>query len=169
MLLQRIDHFLLDNLCQKFADRFQEMMGKSCFWLAKVCHMPFPLMVILLWARGVSVAPVSLDLVVIFFSVLQVIAWDRADRQSSSYLRAGVLNPAREFFPRGLIRIMLLVIIGGICIGSAVHRLIAGQFLWYQFPVAVVLFLWVASFYFGACTPKPPSVLRAGNKLAVAT
>jgi|GEM_PF-2200358 len=161
MPLRSIDDFLVDEVFQKISNFLQEHTGKSCFWFAKVCLIPWPISVLIFAATGRSAAPLGLDMGIVLTAVALYFVWDRMEKKARASVHERVVNPMRLFVPMGLFRSALLIFAGGQQVLIVIVRISRGESLTVYVPHIVLTLLWICSWYFGSCTPKPLHPFKA--------
>lgn len=75
------------------------------------------------------------------------------------------MNPMALFWPYGILRLAYMVLVL-ITLASSWRTIHMAVIDWSTVISGPCSFLWGCLMYIAACTPKPPSVLKAGNTLA---
>lgn len=179
--LEKLDLAILDGFFQKIADWVNDRWGKSCFWLAKLCSWLFLVVATIgqLWAYIYGSAVFGDDQKWMSLAVLAVLGFgqlyriremEKLDQNEWSLRELRAYNPQRQFIPWGFSRIFFLFVMGSALIVVLIiipaKTLYDGWELFHMVGTIAAALSFTGSFYFVACTPKPPSPLRAGNKLA---
>ncbi len=176
-LLEKLDLAILDHLFQPIADKVSERWGKSCFWLAQKCEW-----VVLIALSYMCISNYLNDsnwilwgallLTLGLRSLFDILRYEKMDESWQERQAARVMNPERLFIPYGKVRMLLFFVF--LAIGGGLLVLIVLLTEGNKIVVSCVGVLGVPALtlallspdYFSACTPKPPSMLKAGNKLA---
>ena len=168
MLVRTTDQFVLDRCFQPITDWWQNQTGLSNFWLAKMC----------IWAAGIAMLidlyfiateKLLMGIMYVGFSILAlgyISLCERRDKDRSKN-STRTLNPLRDSPYARMIRVTLL----GISLLfwfeqiKSLLRIIEAQSIWGPVMISLV----ACSFYFDACTPKPPLPRKAPSKVVQPT
>lgn len=162
--LEKLDLWILDQIFQKIADYVYDRWGKSCFWLAIMsCWL-----ILIFWGIETGMRrSIALSILFVIFSLMQIFGnmprWQQLEKNPMALSARRVLNPERIFWPLGLARIFLVLIIVLSKRGEIV-ALYKGDLA--ILPNWATDLFFLSTIYFSACTPKPPKPLKAGNELA---
>lgn len=169
-MLRSLDSWLIDQIFQKIADWVDSRIGRTCFWLAKMCAWA----VVIFWAASLTFFDGYLSVHGAIFTVwsvgalAQISQWERKEKNRLSLTAERVLNPDRMSLSYLLVRIattliiLVLLPLAPIMLLESKAGLPPAKIL---LDVLQILSFW-GSIYFSVCTPKPPKILREGNPLA---
>lgn len=170
--LEKLDLAILDGLFQKIADWWLNRTGKSNFWIAR---MLWWMLIVNIGMLIIIVGELSFKLLIPFVVVsiggFFVLSNYELEEKLYDGLNARFLNWRRQFMPWGVIRLVMSCIMMTVEVLFLVSILLSTkkplfplQLLPYIGEILPLLF--VSILYFSACTPKPRSPLKAGNRLA---
>ena len=173
---EKIDLAILDGFYQKIADNVQERWGYSCFRLAIWCDWVFLILTTYIYLSGIVFFgwtwAGSLGLLLIAIAKLYSIRINQKDEKKWEELAIeGLMNDNRISIESIAMRLALAI--GTILVaiifpgGCLVYNSSWNVFVMSLVGTTVVGAA-ASEAYFSACTPKPPSPLKAGNELAAA-
>lgn len=164
--LEKLDTTILDSFFQKIADLVNDQIGKSCFWLARMsCWI-----VIITWTFEIvfyklgQIESRALFLLWILSVMSMLNNLEEEDKKNLNLFANRVMNPQRLWWPFGLCRAIAVILIAPVFVGHIISFVESKNQESLVVLAKVLSFL--ASIYFAACTPKPRSPLKSGNRLA---
>ncbi len=183
MFFEKLDLAILDGIYQPIADWVANTFGKSCFWLAKVMTWIFLIMASIAAAHvftyGSALIGSGLTSKIYVFVLLCILGsiqlmririLEKQDGSWEENIATRVMNTQRMFNPYGLTRLILIALVIISAILGALYippNYPAQSLIWSVVNNLLFSTSFISTYYFAACTPKPPSPLKAGNRLAV--
>src|SRR3989344_6270197 len=154
-MLQEIDSFLIDEVFQPLAHKFQRLTGKTNFWLAKWCG-------IMTAISGISFATalyykyetpglffLGVAILYAFWMLITIIYAEIKDQSIPDHF----LNTDRIRYVPDRMVILLLLLVSSIILPSLFLK-VEGLFL----ELSIIFGWW--SIYFMSCTPLPPGTSK---------
>jgi len=167
-VFERIDQSILHKIFQKISNFWTDVTGYSSFRLAILVGLAYLLLLSVTTVLSVLFGKLSVTLGLLsgFLLAGLVLPWlfrQMLNREKDLTSRA--MNPIAEFWPYGMLRLTYAVLVVFALMSSwkAVH---ATPIDWSEALSGFCAFLWWCMMYLASCTPKPPSVVKAGNTLA---
>ncbi len=164
-MLEKLDLLILDNVFQTIADWWMDQTGKNNFWLARDTITLSAVLFFVFVGFNLSSLNIVCGILVLPIFYKLVKSCEKAEKQSESFGKC--MNPLRNFAPHGIER-TVFVLLFILNTSFWVMRCLEFGFgpPMRDIPSLLGFALYICGMYFAACTPKPPSRLKAGNKLA---
>jgi len=167
-----LDDFLIDRIFEKFSHKFQVATGKTCYYLAKICHILVAATISCLCIMYVQdphnlisqkIGSILLCIAVIVQEMYWSNKYDNKDREHLDS-KEKTMNSARLELRRfRLIFVGLFLIVGWFYIPAIKTLYIKDYLVW------ISILLQVIYLYFHSCTPLPPCTSKILSKLKVAS
>lgn len=151
-MLERIDGFLIDKVFQPIANRFEKLFGKDCFFLDGLMFGGVLFCMVFRLALQFSISEL---IFVLLLAGIVLPLYPTLNRKKRERISSGFMNRERVDSFSVFIRLFILALTIVAWAVFLTKEIADTELIVERITIFQVGFL-LSSFYFSACTPRPP-------------